>query len=85
MNQRITYPYRALLPKYIGKAIHDIRLKKSMKQADLADITGTSVKFISDVERGKETVQLDKVFDLLRALGLSVYLSQGPLREYDDE
>ncbi len=38
-----------------------------MRQSDLADITGTSVKFISDVERGKETIQMDKAFVLLRA------------------
>jgi len=46
-----------------------------MTQKDLSDITATSVKFISDVERGKATVQMDKTFDLLRALGLKVYLS----------
>jgi len=50
-----------------------------MTQSDLADITGVSVKFISDVERGKETVQMDKVFDLARALGLQIYLTPDPL------
>ncbi len=57
-----------------------------MSQGDLAAITGTSVKFISDVERGKETVQMDKVFDLLRALSLQVYLTTKPLAvEADNE
>ncbi len=78
---KITYPYRALGPWYIGEAIKDARKQKSMKQEDLANLTGTSVKFISNVERGKETVQLDKVFDLLRAVGLSIYLTQGPLED----
>jgi len=50
-----------------------------MTQSDLADITGVSVKFISDVERGKETVQMDKAFDLARALGLQIYLTRDPL------
>ena len=49
--------------------------KKQMTQSDLADVTGTSTKFISDVERGKNTVQIDKVFDLILALGLKVYLT----------
>jgi y4mF family transcriptional regulator len=62
----------------MGKAIKDIRKKKNMTQGDLADITGTSVKFISDVERGKETTQMDKVFDLARALGLQIYLTIDP-------
>ena len=72
---QIKYPYRARLPEYIGRAIRDIRKKKQMTQSALADVTGTSTKFISDVERGKNTVQIDKVFDLILALGLKVYLT----------
>ena len=75
----IRYPYRIRLVKYMGKAIKDSRKKKKMTQGDLADITGVSVKFISDVERGKETIQMDKVFDLARALGLLIYLTSDPL------
>lgn len=76
---QITYPYRVRLVKYIGRAIKDIRKKKEMTQGDLADITGVSVKFISEVERGKETIQMDKVFNLIRALGLQVHLTIDPL------
>lgn len=75
----IKYPYRIRLVKYMGKALKDTRKKKKMTQGDLADITGVSVKFISDVERGKETIQMDKVFDLARALGLLIYLTPDPL------
>jgi len=71
----IKYPYRVRLPKYIGNAIKDIRKKKQLTQGDLADMTGTSIKFVSDVERGKKTVQMDKVFDLIIALGLQLYLT----------
>ena len=81
----LKYPYRIRLPKYMGRAIKDIRNKKKMTQSDLADITGVSVKFISDVERGKETVQMDKVFDLARALGLQIYLTPDPLSSKDKE
>ena len=75
MKENIEYPYRVRLVKYLGKAIQDTRKKKKMRQSDLADITGTSVKFISDVERGKETIQTDKAFVLLRALGLKLYIT----------
>ncbi|WP_299984056.1 helix-turn-helix domain-containing protein [Desulfobacula sp.] len=75
----IRYPYRLRLVKYMGKALKDTRKKKKMTQGELADITGTSVKFISDVERGKETIQMDKVFDLARALGLLIYVTPDPL------
>ena len=75
----INYPFRIRLPKYIGKAIKDIRKAKKITQGELADITGTSIKFICDVERGKETVQMDKVFDLARALKLFIYVTPEPL------
>ena len=78
MKENIEYPYRVRLVKYLGKAIQDTRKKKKMKQSDLADITGTSVKFISDIERGKETIQMDKAFVLLRALGLKLYVTPDP-------
>ncbi len=73
--EKIQYPYLARIPKHIGKIIKDVRKKKQLTQSDLADVTGTSVKFISDVERGKESVQTDKVFTLLRALEIKVYLT----------
>ena len=75
MKENIEYPYRVRLAKYLGRAIQDTRKRKKMRQSDLADITGTSVKFISDVERGKETIQMDKAFVLLRALGLKLYVT----------
>jgi HTH-type transcriptional regulator/antitoxin HipB len=79
MKENIEYPYRVRLVKYLGKAIQNTRKKKNMTQSDLADITGTSVKFISDVERGKETIQMDKAFVLLRALGLKLYVTPDPI------
>ena len=75
MKENIEYPYHVRIVKYLGKAIQETRKKKKMRQSDLADVTGTSVKFISDVERGKYTIQMDKVFVLLRALGLKLYVT----------
>jgi len=75
----IEFPYHARRPGYLGEAIKHCRKLKKITQADLADMTGTSVKFISDVERGKDTVQLDKVFDLLGALSLRIYVAKEPL------
>lgn len=75
------YPYLIRMPRYLGKAIKTARKSKNMTQKDLANVTDTSVKFICEVERGKESVQIDKVFDLLRALSLQVYLTDKPLKE----
>lgn len=75
----IEFPYHIPIPGYLGKVIKETRKHKGLTQQDLADNTGTSAKFISDVERGKKTVQIDKVFDLIRALNLRVYVSDKSL------
>jgi y4mF family transcriptional regulator len=77
----IKYPYLVQLPKYLGSAIAHKRKKEKMTQKDLADVTGTSVKFISNVEQGKSTARLDKVLDLIRAVGLRVYLTDGDIEK----
>ncbi len=82
---QIKYPYHIRLSKYLGDTIRDMRKQKQMTQGDLADITGTSTKFISDIERGKETAQMDKVFDLLRALSLQIYVTTGLLPTLTEE
>lgn len=75
----IKYPYHIPVPEYLGRAIKEVRRRKGLTQQDLADNTGTSAKFISDVERGKKTVQIDKVFDLIRALNLKIYITDSQL------
>lgn len=79
IDNSIEYPYLIRMPNYLGRAIRGQRKKMGMSQGDLADITGTSTKFVSDIERGKETAQMDKVFDLLRALALHVYVADAPI------
>ncbi len=85
MNENIQYPYHVRLVKYLGRAIQDTRRKKNIRQSDLADITGTSVKFISDIERGKETIQMDKAFALLRALGLKLYVTSDSIERLTND
>ena len=75
----IQYPCHIRVPKHLSLAIKDTRKKLGMTQSDLADITDTSVKFISEVERGKETVQMDKVLTLARALDLRIQVTPGTM------
>ena len=41
-----------------------------MKQTDLALVSGTGVRFISDLENGKETCAIGKALKVLENLGL---------------
>jgi len=59
----------------IGSLIRKKRVGLGMTQSQLADITGNGTRFISDLENGKQTMQIGKVLDTLQVLGLDVYVS----------
>ena len=56
----------------LGEAIRTRRKELHYTQAFLAEITGFSVSFISDVERGKATAEIGKTLQLLMILGLDL-------------
>lgn len=58
-----------------GEAIRQRRKQLHYTQAYVAEVTGFSVSFISDTERGKETAELGKVLSLANLLGLDCFLN----------
>ncbi|WP_370654965.1 hypothetical protein [Hydrogenophaga sp.] len=48
----------------------------NLRQVDLAGIGNTGNRLIVDIERGKPTVQLQKVLDVLDLLGLELAVRQ---------
>ena len=60
--------------KEFGQAIRKRRKELSYTQSFLAEFTGLSVSFISDLERGKSTAELGKALYLANTLGLDVNL-----------
>jgi y4mF family transcriptional regulator len=59
--------------KDLGKTIREARKKQGLTQDDLAGMTGTGRRFISDLEKGKDTAQVGKVLLVLTALGVALY------------
>ena len=59
-----------------GTAIKNRRKKLGYTQAFLAEFTGFSVSFISDLERGKNTIELGKALALANVLGLDCLLQE---------
>jgi len=60
----------------IGHLIRAERKAQGLRQNDLAAASGVGLRFIVDLERGKETVQLGKVLVVLATLGCSLQLSR---------
>lgn len=54
----------------IAQSIRQTRLRHHLTQTELAGLAGTGLRFISELERGKPNVALDKLMDVLAVLGL---------------
>lgn len=65
----------------MGKTIRDLRRSQGLTQAQLAGLSNTGVRFISDLENGKETCHLGKILHVLDTLGIEIII-QSP---YDKE
>ena len=53
----------------IGKRIKRVRKEKGFTQQQFAEAVGISVNYLSDVERGKSSVRLEKLVTIINVLG----------------
>ena len=58
----------------VGQFVQAERKKQGLSQLQLAGRAYTGIRFISDLENGKGTVQLQKLLSVLTALGLGLYI-----------
>ena len=58
----------------MGKAIRARRKELGYTQAFLASYAGVSASFLSELENGKETIQMSKAMDILGLLGMDICL-----------
>lgn len=63
-----------MTPEIFGEALRKRRKALAMRQAELALVSGTGVRFISDLENGKPTCELGKALKVLESLGLEAVL-----------
>ena len=59
-------------PDALGRLIRERRNSLGLNQTELAGVAGTSLRFLSELERGKTTAQLDATLRVLAALGISL-------------
>lgn len=60
--------------KELGETIRNTRKTQGLTQPQLAMACGTGVRFIVDLEAGKETCQLGKALNVIQTLGLALDL-----------
>jgi HTH-type transcriptional regulator/antitoxin HipB len=64
-----------MTPESIGQAVRAQRKRLRMNQSDLAMVSGTGVRFISDLENGKESCELGKTLQVLKNLGIQMNMT----------
>ncbi len=57
-------------PETIGELVRNTRKAMGVTQKNLALTSGTGLRFIIDLEKGKATCQLGKVLTVLHTLGV---------------
>jgi HTH-type transcriptional regulator / antitoxin HipB len=65
-------------PERIGKLIRKTRKSLGVTQRNLALTSGTGLRFVIDLERGKKTCQIGKALTILHTLGIKVTLTPPP-------
>ena len=58
----------------LGKLIRGFRKKDKINLAQVSGLSNSSMRFLSELERGKETAQIGKVLQVLKTLGLELYV-----------
>ena len=61
----------------LGRAIEIERKKRQLTQTQLAELSNSSINFISQIEAGKATAHIGKVMDVLKILGLQLNIEKG--------
>lgn len=57
----------------LGAAVRQVRKQQAIIQTDLADMLGKSHVLLRDIEKGKGTVAIASVLQVLSELGIRLY------------
>jgi len=71
-------------PQSIGNLIRDTRKRLGVTQRALALTSGTGLRFVIDLEKGKETCEIGKALTILHTLGIKVTLTPPPTPAKED-
>jgi len=62
-------------PQDIGKIVRETRKKLNVTQKDLALTSGTGLRFVIELEKGKPTCEIGKALTVVQTLGIRITLT----------
>ncbi len=69
-------------PEQLGTLIRQVRKGQGITQEDLSSLVGVGPRLIGEIERGKPTAEIGKVFQLLTGLGLVLSIQPRTTRDH---
>ncbi len=69
-------------PEQLGTLIRQVRKTQGITQEDLSALVGVGPRLIGEIERGKPTAEIGKVFQLLAGLGLVISIAPRTTRDH---
>ena len=81
-KNQLIFPYGNIMqgstkytPAQVGELVRDTRKSLGVTQKDLALTAGTGLRFVIDLEKGKETCEIGKALRVLQTLGIRITLT----------
>lgn len=65
--------------KKLGLIIKYARKEQGLTQLELAGVSGVGVRFIRDLEHGKESCHVGKTFKIISNLGIEIFMDDEKL------
>ena len=68
----------AATPAQLGEVVRQQRKAQGLTQKELAGLCGVGVRFLGELERGKESCEIGKTLLIVKMLGVSLMLEVTP-------
>ena len=59
----------------LGQLLRDFRKSKNLTLEQVSGLTGLSIRFLSELERGKKTAEIGKTLEIINKLGLELIIT----------
>jgi len=82
MKNEIVPCSKIVNPAQLGAMLRQVRKRQGITQEDLSAIAGIGPRLIGEIERGKATAEVGKVFHLLASLGLEIVVQPRTTRDW---
>lgn len=73
-HEEVELPAAVRKVSQVGDIVEAVRKRQGLTQAELTGLSRLGTRFLVDLKKGKETIQMQKVLDVLTQLGLEVVI-----------